>query len=279
MFINNQGLLTTPNPDKETCDSAFFNITNCGHQCVNEKFTAHHMIPRYDMKLLYVIKGPIKNKRKNVTSTIPAGSLIYYKPDEVTTTYFFSPETEVYWIHFYGKTFTKIINNLFPNDTNVVDIGVNKKIIDLFNRMISYMKFHYNNYDVFCSGLLMQILGIAQDLLSSENLSTSKNIQKSINYIEENYTSTITIKKLAEIASLSESFFFKSFKKNVNMSPYAYQLTLRLNAAVEYLENTTLSIKEISDKIGYDDPFTFSRSFKLKYGVSPKNYRNRKSIK
>ncbi len=275
MFINNQGLLSTPNPSKEICNAAFFNITNCGHQNVDENFTAHHIVPRYDMKLLYVLKGPIKNEQNGIITTIPVGNLLYYKPEEITTTYFFSPETEVYWIHFYGKAFEEIIDKMFPTNISTIDIGVNIKIIDLFNKMILYMKFHKENYEIFCSGLLMQIFGIIQEKQNNQTSNTPKSIQKAIKYLEENYTTSIPVKTLAKTAGLSESFFFKSFKKNTTMSPYLYQKNLRLNAAVEYLEHTTLSIKEISEKIGYEDPFTFSRSFKLKYGVSPKNYRNK----
>jgi YesN/AraC family two-component response regulator len=33
-------------------------------------------------------------------------------------------------------------------------------------------------------------------------------------------------------------------------------------------------IKQISEQVGYNDPFFFSRDFKRYTGVSPKNYRN-----
>lgn len=36
-----------------------------------------------------------------------------------------------------------------------------------------------------------------------------------------------------------------------------------------------MSIGEIAEKIGYENPLTFSKIFKNVYGVSPKNYRLR----
>ena len=43
--------------------------------------------------------------------------------------------------------------------------------------------------------------------------------------------------------------------------------------ACEYLNYTDLSIKEISYKIGFDDPLYFSRIFKNFMGKSPRNYK------
>jgi len=43
--------------------------------------------------------------------------------------------------------------------------------------------------------------------------------------------------------------------------------------ACEYLSYTDLSIKEISFKIGFEDPLYFSRTFKNFMGKSPRNYR------
>lgn len=274
MFINNQGLLTTPNPDKITCETAVCNITNCGHQYMTEPFTAEHKIIRNDMKLLYVVKGPVINERCNIKSTISAGHLIYYKPQENTTTYFFSPETEVYWIHFYGENFSHIINKLFQKNNYYLDIGVNKKYINLFDRIINHLRFSQTNANFVCSGMLMQILGDVYEKKSMVGNSQFEKIKQTVEYIDNNYNKTITNKELAAIANLSESFFYKSFKNIMNSTPYSYQTSLRLNVAAEYLECTSLPIKEISEKVGYDDPFSFSRCFRLKFGISPRAYRN-----
>ncbi|MBP3742789.1 MAG: helix-turn-helix transcriptional regulator, partial [Treponema sp.] len=47
----------------------------------------------------------------------------------------------------------------------------------------------------------------------------------------------------------------------------------RLEKARQLLESTDLSIKEITAEVGYNDQNYFSRIFKNKYGLSPKEYR------
>ena len=47
-----------------------------------------------------------------------------------------------------------------------------------------------------------------------------------------------------------------------------------MKKAVELLEGTKLSIKEIASAVGYEDSLHFSRAFKNEYAVSPKHWRN-----
>jgi AraC family transcriptional regulator of arabinose operon len=46
-----------------------------------------------------------------------------------------------------------------------------------------------------------------------------------------------------------------------------------MQRACRLLEDTGLSIKEISSKLGYDDQFYFSRVFKSINGIAPSDYR------
>ena len=49
----------------------------------------------------------------------------------------------------------------------------------------------------------------------------------------------------------------------------------KLNRACKLLVETGNPIGEISREVGYDNPLTFSKTFKIYYGVSPKEYRKR----
>ena len=52
---------------------------------------------------------------------------------------------------------------------------------------------------------------------------------------------------------------------------------LRIEAACQYLKNSTLSLKEISSRCGYANQYYFSNSFKKKIGMSPSAYREQHS--
>ena len=66
----------------------------------------------------------------------------------------------------------------------------------------------------------------------------------------------------------------------MNVPPMQYIVSLRINAAKGYLENTNKSIGEISNAVGYENALYFSRLFKKYTGMTPTGYKkeNNKQI-
>lgn len=70
--------------------------------------------------------------------------------------------------------------------------------------------------------------------------------------------------------------FRRRFKIQVGLSPNQYFIKTKIEKAKEMLLYTNLEIKEIAEKLGFEDPYYFSRIFKDKVKVSPANYRGRR---
>jgi len=79
--------------------------------------------------------------------------------------------------------------------------------------------------------------------------------------------------ELAERYGLSADAFARRFREIVGITPYRYLQTIRYALAAQLLESTDLSIGEISERIGVNDPFHFSREFKRFHERSPSLYR------
>ncbi|MBO5358475.1 MAG: helix-turn-helix transcriptional regulator [Clostridia bacterium] len=62
-------------------------------------------------------------------------------------------------------------------------------------------------------------------------------------------------------------FFLHSF------SFFSHRNNIRMQHAIDFLQEEKLSINEISNLIGFSSPAYFSSAFKQKYGVSPKRYK------
>jgi AraC-like DNA-binding protein/quercetin dioxygenase-like cupin family protein len=78
---------------------------------------------------------------------------------------------------------------------------------------------------------------------------------------------------LARLSGLSEPHFYRRFKLVTGSSPIDWLRRERINHARRRLLESADSIKQISEQVGYNDPFFFSRDFKRYTGVSPSEYR------
>lgn len=112
---------------------------------------------------------------------------------------------------------------------------------------------------------------------SVENVS-SRNVQdiriqnlvaKVKEYLQDNLCRSIKLEELGAMFYLSPHYIGDSFKKVTGMSMKKYHDMLRMRYAFQLLEETELSISEISDRLGFDSIHYFSRRFKERYGFSP----------
>jgi AraC family transcriptional regulator, arabinose operon regulatory protein len=87
---------------------------------------------------------------------------------------------------------------------------------------------------------------------------------------EEDYDSG----KLAGHMNLNYSYLSAAFKKLTGRSILEVHTKLRMNRAIELMRTTSMPITEISERLGYRNPFYFSRVFRKTTGESPSAYRN-----
>ncbi|MGX7155721.1 helix-turn-helix domain-containing protein, partial [Enterococcus rivorum] len=99
-------------------------------------------------------------------------------------------------------------------------------------------------------------------------------LTKSIRFMNENISKDLTLFELSKHLNISQSYVSAIFKKYLNKSPIDYFIEIRIEQACKYLKMTDLKIYEIAKKVGYQDPYYFSRIFKKLTSYSPKEYRN-----
>lgn len=92
-------------------------------------------------------------------------------------------------------------------------------------------------------------------------------------YISYHYSEDITIDQIAGEFQLNRSYLNSLFKAEFGISIQQFLIKYRLSKAIQLLSESSLSIKEISNKVGYRDQLHFSKIFKKNYGTSPKAWR------
>jgi two-component system, response regulator YesN len=98
-------------------------------------------------------------------------------------------------------------------------------------------------------------------------------IQPALEYMNLNFDKQISIGELSRILNLSQTYFRKLFKQAYDLSPIEYLNNIRINKAKRMLCHEIDSIGEISRKTGFCDIFYFSKTFKNKVGMSPRDFR------
>ena len=98
-------------------------------------------------------------------------------------------------------------------------------------------------------------------------------IQDTLKWIEKNLSESIEIDKLADIANLSPFYFQRLFNRLVGKPVMEYVKLRRLANASDYLAKHQRRIIDVALDYGFNNHETFSRAFKLTYGMTPEDYR------
>ena len=112
-------------------------------------------------------------------------------------------------------------------------------------------------------------------LKSSTNSLVHSTMIPAIEYIETNYNQDITISTLAKLCNCSESGFFKLFRKSTGVTPITYKHNIMIQHALELITHTTLSIEEISSRVGFSSSNYFRKVFFKFTEKTPKSLRKK----
>lgn len=101
----------------------------------------------------------------------------------------------------------------------------------------------------------------------------SSTLKPAIDYIYKNKSENITVENMAKVCHISQSYFSRLFSKEMGDSFSNYISKLKINWAKELLEESDMSVSQVSDELGFNEPGYFIKIFKKYEGVTPSVYR------
>ena len=131
--------------------------------------------------------------------------------------------------------------------------------------------------------LLNAFSAIGNRVLVADKDESEENAEKNIllvkKYIDENFSDpSLTLEKTAKVFSYNKNYLSTAFKKTFKAGLKEYLNIIRINNACLLIErNHSKNVGEIASLCGYNDRMYFSKVFKEKTGVSPKNYMLKKT--
>lgn len=120
----------------------------------------------------------------------------------------------------------------------------------------------------YSTGLLWQFFAL---LLDAHNPHGDA-VDLALNYIHSKYMYPLTVEDIAHTAGLERSYFTTLFTRQIGISPGKYLLNHRMEIAAALLTRDNCSVSTTALSVGYPDVYTFSKTFKRHFGLSPREY-------
>ena len=100
-------------------------------------------------------------------------------------------------------------------------------------------------------------------------------IQTILDYLDDNYSSPISLDEISKVACLQKEYFCHFFKKNMGITYTNYLNDLRLSKIRDDLVDTDLPVKLILEKHGFSNYKLFRKMFSETFGCTPTTYRKK----
>ena len=182
-----------------------------------------------------------------------------------------------YWINFNGLETKKILKTIGISDEKYYFDekfeGFEKYFKIIFDRPRSNIETAYA-----ATSALFAIFSELSPKLDEHEPKKSKSFDDIFKYIQSHLSDTeLSAFKVSNAFVISESYFSRLFRKNLNTSFPKYVNYERIKKATTLLVTTDLPVKIIANNVGYKDALYFCKIFKKYRLSSPENYRRTSS--
>ncbi|TRX50244.1 helix-turn-helix domain-containing protein [Fulvivirga sp. M361] len=230
--------------------------------------------------LIYCLEGRGKIKTKNKKYKLEPNTFFIIEKDKPHQYASDGKDPwSIYWIHFKGINAAYLYKKFEKhNNSKPIFIPFHQNKVAEFEYLLDLFKMGYTDQIFeYSSMLLHKLLGsfIYYSIKSNDHNDRSRDdLAKQITeYLNSNIYNTLTMNDIISEFGKSSSTLFTIFKERTGYSIMYFFSLIKIQKACELMNLTTLSIKEISYQLDYQDPLYFSRVFKKFMGVSPREYK------
>lgn len=186
----------------------------------------------------------------------------------------------IYWFHAVGTHLPLYLEMLGTTAQKpIVPLGLDVQLLSLFEDVLEELEHGFTMaHLLYAAHALTHLMGLVlrhKDEAGYGATNVRERVAKSIEFMKDHLREPLKITTLAGLVSLSRSHYTTLFQRVTGYAPLSYLNHLRLQRAVQMLNTTDLSIKQISDQLGFCDQFYFSRAFAKMHNHSPSEHRRR----
>lgn len=172
----------------------------------------------------------------------------------------------------------KYLSTLCNTTTRFSTVSSNSDLVASVDRLISILQNTEKAASLFAVSAVYEILGNILLHCADSFRPVQKgeeHFREILEYINENYTSKISVKDISKYFNYNETYFCRRFKEATGMTVMKYIQSLRLESARKLLQKSTDEIGHIAWHCGFSDISYFSNCFKKEFGYTPSEFRNK----
>jgi AraC-like DNA-binding protein/mannose-6-phosphate isomerase-like protein (cupin superfamily) len=217
-----------------------------------------------------VINGQRHRVPENSALLIPQGQPHIYGSSE-------EKPWDIYWFHFKGESAGIYAGSKEQFSLLEVPLSGMPQLTGLFHSVYDTLAGGYTENNMIyvsqCFGYFMAILFYLPFHQQGSKDRQILYIESTTDYMKDNLGKILTLQDMAEHSKLSKSQLAHVFKEKTGYSPIDFFIHLKIQKACSCLDFSDMSVAEVAQMLGYEDPYYFSRAFKKVMGMAPSDYR------
>ena len=193
----------------------------------------------------------------------------------------YAPDRETgwheYWVGFAGDHASRLHRKgILDQGSPIYHIGLNREIMADYEQIVRFCRQQTPGFQVRLGVLVLQLLAHIQASRTTAQTGhgDSALVQTARSVMQLHVDDGVDVRQIAAEIGVGYTHLLQIFRQYTGLTPYQYFLQLRTHRAKELLADPSLSIKQVSALMRFENQYYFSRLFKKKTGFSPSQWRS-----
>ncbi|MCG8393547.1 MAG: AraC family ligand binding domain-containing protein [Pseudomonadales bacterium] len=236
----------------------------------------HREDPADDL-LIYCISGEGQLQVEGRQTTVTAGDLVLL-PAGVAHRYQADNKHpwSIYWVHLGGREVPRYFDEIAGQGrSRKIRVGVHSRLAEEFQALLAAATRVQPEHLVYAANLLRSLLAFAALMRHQHQVRhATLDVNRVNSYLQTALSRRVSLDELVSATSeLSRYHFIREYKRQTGQTPMQAFQRIKISHACYLLDITDDTVVQIAARLGYDDPYYFSRLFKRVMDVSPAGYR------
>lgn len=260
---------------KPGCDAGL-RVVSGGWEHLKPGTAIHRtVVPFFGLE--YIVRGRAEVKLNRDVWQLPPGGVFCYSPGMLHEIGATGSELLVrYYVEFTGSGAPGLLRSCKLTPGRPAKVFPPDALQGIFDELVSSGRRHDARSAALCGELLKCLalkLGGRRPRPDGEGTLAFATYLQCRRHIEQDFVRLSTLEQISQECHVTCGHVCRLFRRYDGQSPYQYLLRLKMRAAAAQLGQPGALVKAAAERVGFRDPFHFSRTFKNVLGLSPVAFR------